>query len=322
MGEHELIRDCLTGLGAERPDVGVDIGDDCALLRVPAGEAVAVSIDTLVAGVHFLPGCDPVALGHKSLAVSLSDLAAMGAEPAWATLALTLPEPDRAWLDGFAVGLDALARTHGLRLVGGDTTRGPLTITIQAHGLVPEGMALRRDGARTGDLICVSGSLGSAGLALRALLQGRAPTPGLRARLERPSPRVALGRALRGLASAAIDLSDGLAGDLGHLLDAGGVGASVELARLPLEPEVAEAVAAGDAAGDWALPLGAGDDYELCFTLPPEHAPRLSELARQAGCLLTRIGRIEPGRGPRWLLPDGTRWQGDPRGFDHFTSAR
>ena len=316
MGEFELIRTYLSDLGVRRADVGLDVGDDCALLRVPPGLELAVSIDTLVAGVHFFADCDPVALGHKSLAVGLSDLAAMGAEPAWATLALTLPDVDRDWLAGFARGLDALAREHGLRLVGGDTTRGPLTISVQVHGLVPRGEALRRSGARPGDLICVSGSLGAAALALRQLLRGERPEAGLRARLERPMPRIALGQALRGLASAAIDISDGLAGDLGHILAASGVGATVELGRLPLARQVAEVVAASG--GDWALPLGGGDDYELCFTLPSEHAPLLPALARRVGCPLARIGVIESDQVQRWRLPDGMDWQGSPMGFDHF----
>jgi thiamine-monophosphate kinase len=318
MGEFELIRAYLADVGAPRADVGLDVGDDCALLRVPPGHELAVSIDTLVAGVHFFPDCDPVALGHKSLAVGLSDLAAMGAEPAWATLALTLPKVDREWLAGFVRGLDGLAREHGVRLVGGDTTRGPLTISVQVHGLIPAGEALRRDGARPGDLICVSGSLGGAGLALRQLLRGQPPEAALRARLERPTPRVALGRALRGLASAAIDLSDGLAGDLGHILAASGVGAMVALDRLPLAPEVAHAVSVGE--GDWALPLGAGDDYELCFTLPPERVSLLPALMQQVGCPLARIGVIETGRCQRWQLPDGTAWNGRELGFDHFAS--
>jgi thiamine-monophosphate kinase len=318
MGEFELIRTYLADVGAKRADVGLDVGDDCALLRVPPGLELAVSIDTLVAGVHFFPDCDPAALGHKSLAVGLSDLAAMGAVPAWATLALTLPEVDGDWLAGFVRGLDGLARRYGVRLVGGDTTRGPLTISVQVHGLVPAGEALRRDRARPGDLICVSGSLGAAGLALRQMLRGQLPEAALRARLERPIPRIALGRALRGLASAAIDLSDGLASDLGQILAASGVGATVELGRLPLAPQVAEAVSAAN--GDWALPLGAGDDFELCFTLPPEQGSILPVLVEQAGCPLARIGVIEPGRTRRWQLPDGTAWEGGRLGFDHFTS--
>ena len=315
--EFALIRAYFTGLGAARADVALDIGDDCALLRVPAHHELAVSIDTLVAAVHFFADGDPEALGHKALAVNLSDLAAVGAEPAWATLALTLPAVDEHWLTGFARGFAALATATGVRLVGGDITRGPLSITIQVHGFVPTGQALRRAGARPGDLIAVSGTLGDAGLALRQLFARRAdpaaplPDPMLRARLERPTPRLALGQALRGLASAAIDLSDGLAADLGHLLTASGCGARVELARLPLTPAVA-------AQNDWHLPLAAGDDYELCFTLPPRHAARLDELSACAGCRLSLIGTVEAGDALTFVAPDGQNWWPARAGYDHF----
>jgi thiamine-monophosphate kinase len=315
LSEFALIEHHLTGLGAARDDVRLDVGDDCALLEVPADRELALSIDTLVAGVHFLPETDPEGLGHKALAVGLSDLAAVGAEPAWATLALTLPQPDESWLSAFARGFAALARQEDLRLVGGDLTRGPLTITVQVHGLVPRGHALRRGGARAGDLVCVSGALGDAGLALQHLQRGEPLDAYLRARLERPSPRVALGEVLRGVASAAIDLSDGLAADLGHILEASGCGARIALDRLPLADQVAGAVAEQ---GEWQLPLGAGDDYELCFTLPPEHIGELEVMAAAAGCPLTRIGEIEARPGLRWIDADGHPWQGGTSGYDHF----
>jgi len=315
--EFDLIRTYFAHLGAERADVTLGVGDDCALLQVPVGQALAVSIDTLVAGVHFLPDCDPEALGHKALAVSLSDLAAMAAEPAWATLALTLP-PDLLrsqphWVAAFCRGLDALARQHGLAVVGGDTTSGPLTISIQVHGLVPVGQAVRRRGARPGDLVCVSGTLGDAAFALRGLLAGEGVAEGLVRRLDRPEPRVALGLALRGLASAMIDCSDGLAADLGHILEASGVGAELDLAALPLSPEVA-------GAGDWSLPLASGDDYELCFTLPPAHRPALAGLARAGGTLVTVIGRITQASGLRCRLPNGDDLRLARKGYDHFAA--
>lgn len=319
MSEFDLIRTHFARLGSERADVTLGVGDDCALLRVPPGQELAVSIDTLVAGVHFLPDCDPQALGHKALAVSLSDLAAMGAEPAWATLALTLPpdlprtRPD--WLAAFCRGLDALARRHGVAVVGGDTTSGPLAVSIQVHGLVPPGQAVRRRGAKPGDLVCVSGTLGDAGLALRRLLAGAPLSAELRRRLDRPEPRVALGLDLRGLASAMIDCSDGLAADLGHILEASGVGAELDLATLPLSPEVAAAV---QAEGDWGLPLASGDDYELCFTLPPAHRPALAGLASAGGAPLTVIGHIVREPGLRCRLPDGTELPLGRRGYDHF----
>jgi len=318
MSEFDLIRRYLTGVGAGRDDVSLDVGDDCALLRVPAGRELAVGIDTLVAGVHFLPDCDPEALGWKALAVSLSDLAAVGAEPAWATLALTLPAADEAWLAAFVRGLGELAAAEDVRLVGGDLTRGPLTITVQAHGFVPVGHALRRDGARLGDLICVSGALGDAGLALRHLKHGEPPGDYLRRRLERPVPRIVLGEVLRGLATSAIDLSDGLVSDLGHVLAGSGCAARVELERLPLADQVAAVVAADH---DWSLPLAAGDDYELCFTLPAAAAGQLPVLAAAAGCPLTIIGEIVAGQGLRLVQPDGSGWSAAGGGYDHFAAT-
>ena len=318
MTEFDLIREYLTGLGAARDDVLVDVGDDCALLRVPADRELAVSIDTLVAGVHFHADTDPEGLGHKALAVGLSDLAAVGAEPAWATLALTMPAADARWLRAFAAGLAALATAEDVRLVGGDLTRGPLSITVQVHGFVPKDHVLRRGGARPGDLVCVSGAIGDAGLALRHIARGEHLDEYLRRRLERPTARVALGEVLRGVATAAIDLSDGLAADLSHILEAPDVGARIELDRLPLADQVAGAVAA---TGDWGLPLGSGDDYELCFTLPPDHARELPVLAAAAGCPLTQIGEIDEGDGLRFVKPDGGHWHPRGTGYDHFAAV-
>jgi thiamine-monophosphate kinase len=318
VSEFDLIARYFTALGPERPDVVLGVGDDCALLEIPAGQALAVSIDTLSAGVHFFADCDPEHIGHKSLAVGLSDLAAMGAEPAWATLALTLPEADEHWICAFATGFGRLASTHGMRLVGGDTTRGPLSVAIQVHGLVPMGAAIRRSGARPGDAIFVSGTLGDAGLALRRMLAGEPVVPELRRRLECPEPRVALGQRLRGIASAMIDLSDGLAGDLGHILTASTVGAKLELERLPLTPWVSEAIAATD---DWSLPLASGDDYELCFCVAPACIPTVERLGETLGLPLTRIGWIRAGAGLEFRQPDGGRLTRPARGYDHFPAA-
>jgi thiamine-monophosphate kinase len=319
VSEFDLIRRYFADLGAPRGDVELGVGDDCALLAVPPGQLLAVSIDTLACGVHFLADCDPESLGHKSLAVGLSDLAAMGAQPAWATLALTLPpelpRESPGWLPAFARGLDGLARQHGMRLVGGDTTSGPLSITIQVHGFVPQGEAIRRSGAGPGDLVCVSGTLGDAGLALRALLAGESPAAELRERLERPSPRVALGQALRGLASAMIDCSDGLAADLGHILESSGVGAELDLGALPLSPAVAQRVAA---TGDWTLPLACGDDYELCFCLPPGRAGLLPELSRLGDCPLAVVGRVRAEPGLVCRTPAGLPMTLASSGYDHF----
>lgn len=316
MAEFRLIRDHFSDIGPVRADVALGIGDDCALLRVPEGHELAVSIDTLVEGVHFLPGCDPEGLGHKALAVNLSDLAAMGAEPAWVTLALTLPAEDEGWLSAFSRGFAALARQHRVSLIGGDTTSGPLSITVQVHGFVPAGTAVPRSGARVGDLVCVTGSLGDAGLALRGMLAGEPVDLALAARLDRPMPRICAGLALRGAATAMIDISDGLAADLGHILEASGLGADIELAKLPLSDSVAAAV---DGADDWDLPLTAGDDYELCFTLPRSKLGELETLMHQCECALTPIGSISPSVGLRCLRPDGSRRSIGRSGYEHFS---
>lgn len=316
--EFDLIRAFFGDIGPRRPDVMLGVGDDCALLDLPAGHCLAVSIDTLSAGIHFFPNCAPHAIGHKSLAVGLSDLAAMGAEPAWSTLALTLPSGDAAWVRAFSAGFSALSNAHGIRLVGGDTTRGPLSVTVQVHGHVPVDAAIRRGGARPGDLVCVSGTLGDAGLALRGLLAGEEVDPAMRHRLEYPDPRVELGLGLRGLATAMIDLSDGLAGDLGHILTASGVGAELELDRLPLSPQVAEVVAR---TGEWSLPLSSGDDYELCFCIPAERAREVLELSVGLGCPIQTIGRIRAEAGLACREPDGGLFLTDGGGYDHFAAG-
>lgn len=316
--EFDLIGEYFSSLTVARDDVVLGVGDDCALLVPPAGRQLAVSIDTLVEGRHFVPGADPEALGHKCLAVNLSDLAAMGAEPAWLTLALTLPAVDHDWLAAFTRGLGALARQHGLQLVGGDTTKGPLSISMQVHGFVEPGQALRRDGARAGDLIYVSGTLGDAGLALLAA-QGLYVDPDqlglLRARLDRPTPRLATGRALRGIASSAIDLSDGLGSDLRHVCERSGVGATLHADRLPVSAGVAAYIAD---TGDWALPLSAGDDYELCITVPAARQGEVERLAAQLPGGLSWIGMIESRSGLRVILPDGRTADDIPGGYDHF----
>ncbi len=315
MSEFDLIRDFFADIGPVRSDVALGVGDDCALLTIPPAHELAVSLDTLVAGIHFFPDCDPAAIGHKSLAVGLSDLAAMGAEPAWSTLALTLPAADRDWIGAFSAGFAALSARYGIRLIGGDTTRGPLSVTVQVHGLVPVGAAVRRNGARPGDLICVSGTLGDAGLALRGLLAGMEVEPALRQRLEYPTPRVELGLALRGLATAMIDLSDGLAGDLGHILTASGVGAELDLARLPLSLPVAEVIEQTD---DWSLPLSAGDDYELCFCVPPGRFDAMQSLAAGLSCPVRAVGLIRAEPGLLCRLPDGGILTINGAGYDHF----
>lgn len=314
LGEFDLIRRFFTRATVRHGTV-LGIGDDCALLRCPEGSELAVTTDTLVSGVHFFPDVDPNSLGHKALAVNLSDLAAMGAEPRWATLALTLPTVDEGWLEAFAQGFFDLAKDHGLELVGGDTTRGPLSITLQAMGLVPAGQALRRAGARPGDTVYVSGPLGSAGLGLRIRLGQAAPADiEALARLERPEPRVKLGGLLRGWASACIDVSDGLAADLGHILEASGVGATLDIDRIPLAAAVRRYVAE---TGDCALPLNAGDDYELCFTLPRNRQGDFERYLVAAGLAAFAIGRIDAELGLR-LVKDGQPIRLSTDGYEHF----
>ncbi len=320
-GEFDLIARLRRATRVARADVVLGIGDDGAVLRVPRGRDVVVVMDTLVDGVHFPRDTDPAAIGWKALAVNLSDLAAMGAEPAWATLALTLPTRDAAWLAAFARGYARLARRHRVALVGGDTTRGPLTVTLQAHGFVPPRRALTRDGARVGDSILVSGSLGDAAAGL-AIAQGRLVNVGardaavLRARLDLPTPRVALGLALRGIASAAIDVSDGFAQDLGHVLAASGVGAEISLASLPASAALRRAVPEVERRLRWQL--SGGDDYELCFTASPRQRARLAALARHLRLPLTEVGVITRARGLRLRDDEGQLRKVDVRGYDHF----
>lgn len=271
----ELLRDC----GAPRADVRLGIGDDAALLACPPGQLLVAATDTLVAGVHFPQGSSPASIGHRALAVNLSDLAAMGARPAWALLALTLPAPDPAFLSAFAAGFGALAREHGVALVGGDTTAGPLCITVQLLGFVPTSGGMTRSGGRPGDLLFVSGTPGDAGAGLQVEL-GRLAGPDaasefLRGRFLHPTPRVALGLALRSLASACIDVSDGLLGDAGKLAAASRCGVQIELEDLPLSPAL-RSVAGEQRAREFALT--GGDDYELCFAVP---AGQLARLARE-----------------------------------------
>lgn len=318
MTEFELIARYFARQPIRRADVALGIGDDCALLRPPPGLELAITTDLLVAGVHFQSDADPAALGHKALAVNLSDLAAMGAEPAWFTLNLALPEADPAWLERFSAGMFELARHQEIVLVGGDTSRGPLVIGIQACGFVPEGQALRRGGARPGDRIFVTGELGDAALALEQRL-GRLSLPAqdaaaLGERLDRPVPRVAAGLALRGIASSAIDISDGLAADLGHVLEASGVGARVMLEHVPVSTVYRRHLAVAG----WELALARGDDYELCFTVPPMQLERMRAMRERLGCPVTEIGEIVPGQTLEFIAAGGQRWVPRRPGHDHF----
>lgn len=320
LSEFSLIERYFAAHDLHRPDVVLGIGDDCALLLPPAGQQLVVTLDTLVADVHFFAAADPESLGHKALAVNLSDLAAMGAIPAWATLALTLPKADEDWLERFCRGLFALADRYGVQLVGGDTTHGPATvITLQVHGFVPPEQALRRDGAKPGDGIYVTGTPGDAGLAL-ALAYGKTTAVSghsryLQTRLDWPEPRIAQGVALRGVASAAIDVSDGLAQDLGHILERSRSGAWLEVDRLPLSLALTSSLDRDTAI---ATALAGGDDYELCFTVPPERAARLDTVVADWDCRCTRIGVITAEPGLRLVRVDGSTFHLDRPGYDHF----
>lgn len=314
MPEFDLIARIRARSGAQ-PALLLGIGDDAALVQPPARQALAVTSDTLNVGVHFPHDSLPADIGWKALAVNLSDLAAMGAQPAFCTLALSLPRPDAVWLDAFLDGFLALAAQHGVALAGGDTTRGPLSINVTAHAWVPADQALRRDGARPGDDIWVTGTLGDAALALAQLEAGGVADPSLRARLERPTPRVAAGLALRGIASACIDLSDGLLQDLGHICTASGVGASIGLDALPASTAFLARVNHDTRHGEQAV---GGDDYELCFTASPRHAEAIHALAATLDLRLTAIGSIVEGEGVEALLADGSRWQPPRAGYAHF----
>lgn len=314
MAEFALIELIRKRCDVTRTDVRLGIGDDAALLAIPVGQLLAVSTDTLVAGVHFPHEATARDIGWKSLAVNLSDLAAMGAEPAWATLALTLPSADVHWVDEFADGLAELARPHHVALVGGDTTQGPLSITVTIHGLVPEGAALTRSGARVGDGIYVTGTLGDAAAGLRQVLAKTAGDPHLLERLHRPTPRVAQGLILRGRATACIDISDGFAADLRHICDASGVGAQVDADALPASRELM-AFGVGERR---AFQLAGGDDYELCFTAPNEGSADLLDALARSGCAATRIGRIVAGSGVRVHDASGNPVALPRRGWEHF----
>jgi thiamine-monophosphate kinase len=305
-----------------RDDVRIGIGDDAAVLAVPHGQDLVVAIDTLVDGVHFPHGTAPVDIGWKALAVNLSDLAAMGATPAWALLALTLPDADSIFVDGFAEGFSRLAQPHRLALVGGDTTRGPLSISVAVHGFVPPDQALTRAGARVGDLVLVTGTLGDAAAGLHALqnpLRDDDHRASLRdfliARLNRPTPRLAAGAALRGQAHACIDISDGLLAELGHICTASGVGVEIESALLPRSSALLDLY---DENSALHFALSGGDDYELCFTVPAQRLAEVQSDLSRLGCGVTRIGRVVEGDSVRVRGADNAWLATDHRGWEHF----
>jgi thiamine-monophosphate kinase len=329
--ETTLIERYFRHLGSVRTDVVLGIGDDAALLRAPPGHELALTTDSLVEGVHFHPGAPPRSLGHRALAVNLSDLAAMGATPCWALLSLSLPAIDEAWLGEFSTGFGLLARSCNVALVGGNLSRGPLNITVQLCGAVPSGTALRRSGARPGHELWVSGTLGDAaaglqlgsdagggamaGMAIAAGTASVAEREWLRGRFEFPTPRLALGQALRGIASSCMDVSDGLLADAARLAEASGCGAIIQVEQLP----VSAALRAHEPASSWQRALQGGEDYELCFTAPPEQATRLQQLATELALPLTPCGTLQAAAG--LVLRSGSSViQFSQSSFEHFIS--
>lgn len=314
ISEFEIIERYFRQVRPLRDDVVLGMGDDAALLQVPAGYQLAVTVDTLVAGRHFPQHTDAFDIGYKSLAVNLSDLAAMGAGPAWATLSLTLPKADEQWLKAFAEGFFQLATQYRLDLVGGDTTRGPLSITVQLGGLVETGKALRRDSASPGQKLFVTGTPGDAAYALKQLKAGGRVDPSLLRRFNRPEPRVDFGLALADTGAAAIDISDGLLADLGHIVCASRCGAALWVDRLP-RSRALQAMPFEDVL---SCQLLGGDDYELCFALDADKAGRVRKIAERQQLLLTEIGVIEPQPGIRCQHDDGSLLFPQGHGFDHF----
>jgi thiamine-monophosphate kinase len=322
LGEFDLIQRFFLRRpagSAAQSGVILGIGDDAAVLQLPPDTDLVAAADTIVAGRHFPAGTDARSIGHRALAVNLSDMAAMGAVPAWATLALTMPSADLAWLERFSAGLLDLADAAGVALVGGDTTRGPLTVTVQILGHVPRGTALRRDGARAGDLLAVTGTLGDSGAGLHFVTAPPADETRLAAlelirRFDYPTPRVRFGLAARGIATAAMDLSDGLIGDVLKLARASGLAAHVAVERLPLS-EAMRAAVPGAQARDWAL--AAGDDYELLLAVPALRYAELEAEADQLNLTLTAIGELGAGDGVTWSL-NGREYLPGVRGWDHF----
>ncbi|HEY5102653.1 MAG TPA: thiamine-phosphate kinase [Steroidobacteraceae bacterium] len=319
LSEFALIQRYFSHCGALRADVSLGVGDDGALLDAPHDQTLVAAIDTLVSGVHFPPDAAPASVGHRALAVNLSDLAAMGASPAWALVALTLPAVDEGWLEDFARGFSALAQLHGVALVGGDTTKGPLSVTVQVMGFVPRGKAMLRSGGAHGHALFVSGTVGdaAAGLALeqgRLILADATSASRLRARFAFPTPRTALGIRLRDFAGACIDVSDGLLGDAGKLAAASGCGVDLDVDELPLSADLLAALGTEEAQ---RLALSGGDDYELCFSVS---AARVAELERALPAHewhYRRIGALSNVAGAR-VTRAGTVMQFSHFGFDHF----
>jgi thiamine-monophosphate kinase len=320
MKEFELINRFFTGRGITRRDVDLGIGDDCALVTIPDGCQLAVTTDTLVEGVHFFSDISPKALGHRVLAVNLSDLAAMGAEPAWVSIGITLPNVDEAWLEQFSEGLHDIAEYYNVQLIGGDTTQGPLTITVCAKGIVPKGKALTRSGAKAGDWLYVTGDLGDAALAIEARKQGWELSEAHRAYVQKkfdyPAPQVAAGQVLRGLANSAMDISDGLLADLNHILTQSGVGATIHADKVPVSDALKSLP---DEEVRLMLAMAYGDDYQLLFSVPDSNRVAIEKRLAEYGVKPTCIGQINANAGDLTLLYKDKPWPFPATGFEHFS---
>ncbi|HWS39832.1 MAG TPA: thiamine-phosphate kinase [Arenimonas sp.] len=299
-----------------RPEIIHGIGDDAAVCEIPDGMQLVISTDTLVSGVHFPEDTAPIDIGYKCLAVNLSDIAAMGAEPCWLSMAISLPEMDWNWLTQFSDGLIELAAEHGVQIIGGDTTQGPLSITITVHGLVPKGHARLRSLAKVGDDIWLTGSIGDAAASLQQWKVGGMQSMKLRHRLNRPTARVSVGIAVRDLVHAMLDVSDGLAQDLGHILQASHVGAEIELGRLPVSSSLLDFFP--NDTERWQLQLSGGDDYELCFTAPACNAFAIDLAFAECGVSGSVIGHITEQSGLRCLTPEGNVFELTQTGYQHF----
>ncbi len=311
LNEFSLIEKFFAPQTIARDDVILGIGDDAAIAAIPAHQQIVITTDTLIAGVHFPENTSAYDIGFKALAVNLSDLAAMGATPAWVTLALTLPKADETWLTEFSRGFFALASQFNIQLIGGDLTRGPLVITVGAYGFIAKDQAILRSGAIPGDLIYVTNTLGDAALALRS----PNPQKELLMRLNRPTPRIEIGEKLRKIAHAAIDISDGLAADLQHILEKSHVGARINLNQLPLSEALRQSVPSDQAI---ALALNGGDDYELCFTIPKEKQQSLEKMSTQCKVTCTLIGEITNSLKLDLRFQDGSKYNQPTEGYKHF----
>lgn len=321
MAEFSIIEKYCRGIGVEHKSTKLNIGDDAAIVEIPNDMELAISVDTMVEGVHFYPDTDPAFIAHKLAAVNLSDMAAMGAKPKWATLTLTLPKQDEAWLAAFSTSLDAIAKQHGLQLVGGDTSQGPLNLSLQIMGLLPKGKALTRNNARVGNDVYVSNTLGDAALALQCI-EGSIKYRGqnlevLRNSLERPEPQVQLGLGLLNIARSCIDLSDGVVADLSHLAKLSEVSIELDVDRLPLSPEYQRYINCG---GNIDLALSGGDDYQLAFTASPARRGELIELSKSIAVPITKIGSVVDAQNDVIvLMQSGQTYELQKKsGYEHF----